>query len=83
MVIHLQTTSWVEKNAEVCGGDACVRQTRIMVWLLLDLRQQGVSDEELLESYPSLTTEDLEAAWEYVRLHLDEIEEAIRLHEAA
>jgi hypothetical protein len=22
-------TSWIEKHADVCGGDACIRRTRI------------------------------------------------------
>ncbi len=67
----------VRKTPDVCGGDACVRQTRIMVWLLASYMRQGVSDKTLLEYYPSLNAEDLEAAREYGRLHPEEIEVAI------
>lgn len=67
----------IRKTADVCGGDACVRETRIMVWLLVDLKRAGQSDKELLEGYPGLTSEDLEGAWEYYRLHPEEIDEAI------
>jgi hypothetical protein len=28
----VQTKSWVQKTPGVCGGDACMRNTRITVW---------------------------------------------------
>src|SRR6516164_3303067 len=33
--------SWVQKTPDVCGGDACIRRTRIPVWLLVRHRQLG------------------------------------------
>ena len=62
----------------VCGGDACIRNTRIMVWLLESLRRLGVSEADLLTYYPSLTAEDLVNAWQYVEAHPAEIDDAIR-----
>ena len=67
----------IRKTADVCGGDACIRETRIMVWILVDMKRGGMSDEEILSGYPGLTPEDLGAAWEYYRLHPGEIDEAI------
>ncbi|HEX5271673.1 MAG TPA: DUF433 domain-containing protein [Gemmataceae bacterium] len=52
----------IRKAADVCGGDACVRETRIMVWLLVALKRQGMTDAELIDSYPGLTEDDLAAA---------------------
>ena len=26
--------SWIQKNPDVCGGDACIRNTRVPVWAL-------------------------------------------------
>ncbi len=40
-----------------------------------------MKDSELLKNYPGLTGNDLEAAWEYARLHPEEIEEAIQANE--
>ncbi|TAF02376.1 MAG: DUF433 domain-containing protein, partial [Nostocales cyanobacterium] len=51
------------------GGHACIRNTRIPVWVLVSLRQQGANDRELLQNYPNLTPEDLIAAWEYYEQH--------------
>ncbi len=61
----------------VCGGDACIRQTRIPVWLLVQLRRMGADDPEIFDNYPSLTPADLSAAWDYQRQHPAEIEAAI------
>ncbi len=43
----------------------------------------GVAGSALLEMYPSLTREDLLAAWDYYRAHHDEIDEDIRGNEEA
>ena len=71
----------IRQTPGVCGGDA-IRGTRIMVWLLVDLKRQGASDQEILEGYPTLRQEDLNAAWEYARQHPDEIKDAIAGQEA-
>lgn len=71
------TASWISKKLERCGGDACVRDTRIPVWSLVEAHRLGAAEVELLESYPSLTAADLEAAWEYQRLNPLEIERNI------
>jgi uncharacterized protein (DUF433 family) len=67
----------IRKTRGVCGGDACIRDTRIMVWLLVDLRRQGMSNAEVLAGYPGLSEEDLAAAWEYYVAHPGEIDDAI------
>jgi uncharacterized protein (DUF433 family) len=44
----------IRKTSGVCGGAACLRDTRIMVWLLVDLRRQGavrVNDFETILHY--------------------------------
>lgn len=74
----------IEKTPGVCGGDACIRATRIPVRLLVEMRQHGAKDEQILEDFPeSLTPADLLAAWQYYADHPEEIEEAIRLNSEA
>ncbi|QEH38392.1 hypothetical protein OJF2_69930 [Aquisphaera giovannonii] len=65
----------------VCGGDACVRGTRIPVWTLVRMRQLGVPEAEILRSYPSLRAADLAHAWTYAEAHREQIEQAIRENE--
>jgi uncharacterized protein (DUF433 family) len=75
------TTSWISKKADRCGGDACVRDSRITVWGLEAYRRLGLSDEKILEAVQGLTPADLAAAWDYVASHPEEIDRSIRENE--
>jgi uncharacterized protein (DUF433 family) len=70
--ILIQSEAWVQKTANVCGGDACIRETRHTMWGLIELQQLGQSDERILEHYPDLTQTDLDAAWGYYRQYKNE-----------
>lgn len=74
-------TTWISKMPGRCGGNACVRDSRITVWGIASYRQMGCSDEFILNSIQGLTAADLEAADEYAQTHPDEIAEAIRMNE--
>lgn len=67
----------------VCGGEACLGDSRIAVWMLEDARRAGVSDAGLLQDYPSLTARELAEAWTYVEAHAEEIEHAIQTNREA
>jgi uncharacterized protein (DUF433 family) len=77
------TTDRITKTPNLCGGDACIRGHRIPVWVLVGYRQLGKDDAQLLRAYPTLTTADLQAAWEYAAANVKEIEQAIRDNEAS
>lgn len=47
------------------------------------MRRLGVTEAEILRSYPTLRAEDLTNAWAYARLHRDEIDSDIYENEAA
>ncbi|MEG4209623.1 DUF433 domain-containing protein [Microcoleus sp. S13_B4] len=73
--------SGIQKTPGVCGGDACIRQTRIPIWVLVNARRLGISEAELLEDYPTLRAADLANAWVYAEAYSDEIETAIQDNE--
>ena len=76
--------SWIEKNPGVIGGDACVRRTRIAVWMLVEARQAGCTDADLLTRYdPPLSQADLDAAWAYYDENRNEVEHALWENEQA
>jgi uncharacterized protein (DUF433 family) len=52
-------------DPEICHGRACIRGTRVMVSVILDNIAAGLSAEEILRSYPSLTREAIQAALAY------------------
>jgi uncharacterized protein (DUF433 family) len=49
----------------VCGGQICVRGTRISASLILGAMAGGDTIDDLLRGYPSLTREDIAAALAY------------------
>jgi uncharacterized protein (DUF433 family) len=79
-VMHLHS---IQSTPAVMGGDACIRDTRIPVWLLVEYKRQGMTDSELLQSYPSLNAADLIAAWDYFAANSQEIERQMQEHEEA
>ena len=72
----------VTHTPDVCGGRACIANTRMPVWTLQAFWNVGTSDAELLASYPSLSASQLQHAREYIRSHKDEIERDLREQEA-
>jgi uncharacterized protein (DUF433 family) len=73
--------TFIKHTPDVCGGNACIRDTRIPVWTLVSLQSQGATDQELLKDYPSLNQMDLEAAWDYYKQHKNEINQAIAMQD--
>ncbi len=73
----IATSSQVRQTPGVCGGAACIRDTRIAVWLLVQLKQLGRAESDLLADYPGLDPADLDAAWSYYREQTAEIEAVI------
>ncbi|MEQ8191690.1 MAG: DUF433 domain-containing protein [Candidatus Eremiobacterota bacterium] len=49
----------------ICHGKACIKGTRIMVSVILDNLAAGVTQDEILKSYPSLKKEDINASIAY------------------
>jgi uncharacterized protein (DUF433 family) len=75
--------SGIESTPGVCGGDPRIAGTRIPVWTLEQYRRLGMTEAQLLTSYPALRAADLVNAWAYVAAHPDEIDEQIRENEEA
>lgn len=72
----------IEMTPGVVGGAACIRQTRIAVWMLEQARRLGISEADLLRDYPGLTAQDLTNAWDYISSHRTEIEAAIATNDS-
>ncbi|MBX9580137.1 MAG: DUF433 domain-containing protein [Gemmataceae bacterium] len=70
----------IRKTPDVIGGEACIRRSRVAVFMLVESKRLGRTDAELLDHFPYLTRQDLDAAWAYYAAHPDEIEDAIRRH---
>jgi uncharacterized protein (DUF433 family) len=51
--------------ATLCHGQACISGTRVMASVVLDNLAAGLTPDEILQSYPSLTREAVQAAIAY------------------
>ncbi len=49
----------------ICHGQACIKGTRIPVHQIIRMLANGDKYEEILEDYPSLKVEDINACLEY------------------
>jgi uncharacterized protein (DUF433 family) len=64
----MMMNSWKERvsvNPGVCHGKACISGTRIMVSVVLDNIAAGLDRATILANYPSLKSEDIDAALAY------------------
>ena len=58
-------TDRIEVNPKIMLGKPVIRHTRITIELVLRKLSEGATIEELLEAYPKLTREDVQAAMGY------------------
>mgnify|MGYP001813134128 CR=1 FL=1 len=56
---------YVTVDPNVCHGQACLKGTRIMVSVVLDNLAAGLTTNEIIQSYPSLSPEAIQAAISY------------------
>lgn len=56
----------------VMGGRACLRGLRVTVSMVVKLVAAGMSEDEILDSYPYLEREDIRAALAWAALLADE-----------
>jgi len=58
-------TSRVTVDPNVCGGQPCIRGTRIYIAIILDSLAEGLTPDQIIQEYPQLTLDDIRAALAY------------------
>ena len=61
-------------DSQIMGGRACIRGMRITVSLVLNLVADGMSEEEIIEAYPDLDSEDISQSLKYAARLADKSE---------
>ena len=56
---------YIVSDPSICHGQSCVKGTRIMVSVVLDNLASGLTLDEILANYPSLTRESVQAVIAY------------------
>jgi uncharacterized protein (DUF433 family) len=57
--------SRISADPNICFGKPCIRGTRIWVSMILENLAEGVTESELLASFPQLARDDIRAALAY------------------
>jgi len=55
----------LQADPAICGGQVCIKGTRIPVSLILEMLAGGDTIEDVLKGYPTLSREDIAAALAY------------------
>ncbi|MFW6242214.1 MAG: DUF433 domain-containing protein [Thermodesulfobacteriota bacterium] len=61
----------ITRNPNVMGGKPCIRGMRVTVATILGLLAGGKFRDRILEAYPYLEPEDIDAVLTYAPLSLD------------
>jgi uncharacterized protein (DUF433 family) len=69
----------ITHDPAIMGGKPCIRGLRVTVGTLLGLLAAGQSRERILQAYPYLESQDLDAALAYAAWRMEEREEALVL----
>jgi uncharacterized protein (DUF433 family) len=56
---------YITVDPKVCHGKACIKVTRVMVSVILDNLASGLTPEEIVQSYPSISVKAVHAAIVY------------------
>jgi uncharacterized protein (DUF433 family) len=63
---------FIRVNPEICSGKPTISGTRIMVKNILGMVAGGYAVDQIVEAYPELTQEMVQAALEYAAAVIDE-----------
>lgn len=56
---------YITVDPTICHGQVCLKDTRIMVSVVLDNLAAGLNPDEIIKSYPSLTIKAIQATIAY------------------
>jgi uncharacterized protein (DUF433 family) len=65
--MELDWRKHINSDPQILIGKPVIKGTRISVELILELLSTGWTNEMILESYPTLTSEDLKATFQYLQ----------------
>lgn len=72
--VNMTKRDRISFDTRVMGGKPCIRGTRVTVGTIVGLMASGHSKEKILESYPYLEPQDVDAALKYAAWRVEEIE---------
>jgi len=63
--MRVEINEYIVADTEICHGKPTFKSTRVMVWQVLEMLEGGMTINEILEDYPTITKEHIKAALQY------------------
>lgn len=67
----------IEINSKILGGKPVFRNTRIPIYIILQMIRDNASFDQIIQDYPRLTIEDIKIALDYSMYLLNQPDEEI------
>ena len=64
----------ITRNPGIFAGKPIIKGTRVPVDLIVDFFDNGASIEEIVDDYPDLTIDDVQAALKFARAESERVE---------
>ncbi|MBE7445595.1 MAG: DUF433 domain-containing protein [Planctomycetia bacterium] len=56
----------IEVNPDICHGQPCIKGTRIMVYIIIELLEAGLTPDDIIKDYyPQITMDDIKQCLHY------------------
>ena len=65
IIMRIEINKYIVADSEICHGKPTFKGTRVMVWQILEMLEGGMSIDEILRDYPTITKEHIKAALQY------------------
>ena len=62
---RVEINSYIVADPEICHGKPTFKNTRVMVWQILEMLKAGVTTREIHKAYPSISRGHIQAALDY------------------
>jgi len=56
---------YIVADPEICHGKPTFKGTRIMIWQILEMLKEGLTEKNIFEAFPHITSKHIRAALEY------------------
>ena len=63
---RIEINKYIVADPEICHGKPTFKGTRIMIWQVLEMLREGMSEEEIMKAFPTqLNRAQIKAALDY------------------
>ena len=63
--MRIEINDYIVADTEICHGKPTFKNTRIMVWQVLEMLRDGAEYKEIFDAFPSLDKKHIWAALQY------------------